>query len=261
MTDISKTITALILTIATAANFAACMKVNTEDEIRLPEVSQINLTDIIKEDTESEGEEETEDHDTAGAIDTTSESQTERTEATYYVFNPANLIKIGEHTYYPDYIFKYRNIEPEYQEYIISRLTEADKDLHDDLFVYTILESEYKDEYRFFGKMIMDGIIFEEAEMMAIYDPQTGYVWDYNIANFRRSDPDKTNLMPEEELCKIVSRSSHDAGYLPMGTYLLKADGQGRLYYEFTIDRFSLVTIDAHTGELITEHYWDGIYY
>ena len=41
--------------------------------------------------------------------------------------------------------------------------------------------------------------------------------------------------------------------------YLLKTDGQGNLYYEFTVNNYSLVTIDAKTGSIIKANYWNGI--
>ena len=44
------------------------------------------------------------------------------------------------------------------------------------------------------------------------------------------------------------------------GTYLLVADANGTLYYEFTICRYSKVCVDARTGEIISERYWNGMY-
>ena len=44
---------------------------------------------------------------------------------------------------------------------LLSVFENCDKDLHDDIFVYVIMEAETKDEFRFSAKMIMDGVIKE----------------------------------------------------------------------------------------------------
>jgi uncharacterized membrane protein YkoI len=37
-------------------------------------------------------------------------------------------------------------------------------------------------------------------------------------------------------------------------------DSNGKLYYRFTVNKYSTVDVDAKTGEIISERYWDGIY-
>ena len=38
------------------------------------------------------------------------------------------------------------------------------------------------------------------------------------------------------------------------------ADGQGELYYEFTVNKYSTVMVDAKTGSVTETHYWNGVY-
>ena len=186
-------------------------------------------------------------------------------------FTEANLIKVGEHTYYPDYLFK-SDRDKSFKDYILSVFEKSDKDLHDDIFVYVIMESETKDEFRFSAKMLINGVILEEGEMMNWYSPETGYVWDYDFSKFRRCDFSKSGLIPVEEACKTVyedAKANSDKLYKGYnenysdniyGTYLLKTDGQGNLYYEFTVNYCSIVTVDAKTGEIIQVRYWNGVY-
>ena len=181
-------------------------------------------------------------------------------------FKEAKLIKVGEHTYYPDYLFESDDRDKKFKDYILSVLKKSDKGLHDDIFVYVIMEAETKDEFRFSAKSIMDGVILEEGEMMNWYTPETGYVWDYDFSRFRRCDFTKSDLVPIEEACTTVyedAKANSEKLYNEnkiYGTYLLKADGQGNLYYEFTVNYCSLVTIDAKTGSIIKAHYWNGDY-
>lgn len=181
-------------------------------------------------------------------------------------FKEAKLIKVGEHTYYPDYLFEPDDRDKKFKDYILSVLEKCDKDLHDDIFVYIIMEAETKNEFRFSAKVIMDGVILEEGEMLNWHSPETGYVWDYDYSKFRRCDFTKSDLVLTEEACTTVyedAKANSEKLYNDnkiYGTYLLKADGQGNLYYEFTVNDCSLVTIDAKSGSIIKAHYWNGDY-
>ena len=181
-------------------------------------------------------------------------------------FKEAKLIKVGEHTYYPDYLFESDDRDKKFKDYILSVLEKCDKDLHDNIFVYVIMEAETKDEFRFSAKIIMDDVILEEGEMMNWYTPETGYVWDYDYSKFRRCDFTKSNLVSIEEASTTAYEDAKAnseklyKGNKVTGTYLLKSDGQGNLYYEFIVNSYSLVTIDAKTGSIIKAQYWNGIY-
>ncbi len=128
------------------------------------------------------------------------------------------------------------------------------------------MEAETKNEFRFSAKVIIDGVILEEGEMMNWHSPETGYVWDYDYSKFRRCDFTKSDLVLTEEACTTVyedAKANSEKLYNDnkiYGTYLLKADGQGNLYYEFTVNDCSLVTIDANSGSIIKAHYWNGDY-
>lgn len=118
-------------------------------------------------------------------------------------FQEAKLIKVGEHTYYTDYLFR-SDRDKMFKDYILSVLEECDKDLHDNIFVYVIMEAETKDEFRFSAKIIMNDVILEEGEMMNWYTPETGYVWDYDYSQFRRCDFTMSDIVPSEEACTTV---------------------------------------------------------
>lgn len=197
--------------------------------------------------------------------DTTADDSAGTAGASTSVFTEANLIKVGEHTYYPDYLFM-SDRDKKFKDYIISVFEESDKDLHDDIFVYVIMEAETKGEFRFSAKVMMDGVILQEGEMMNWHSPEAGYVWQYDFSKFRRCDFNKNGIISADEAGQTVYKDAQANstelynGDDISGTYLLKADGQGNLYYEFTVNRFSTITVDARTGSIIQAHYWDGIY-
>ena len=78
-------------------------------------------------------------------------------------FKEAKLIKVGEHTYYPDYLFESDDRDKKFKDYILSVLEKCDKDLHDDIFVYIIMEAETKNE---FNHVIKDASIIT----VSLYD-------------------------------------------------------------------------------------------
>ena len=170
-------------------------------------------------------------------------------------FQEAELIKVGEHTYYTDSLFLYES-DNEDKDRVLSILEGSDKELHDDIFVYVIMQAETENEFRFSAKIIMDGVILEEGEMMNWYTPETGYVWDYDYLRFRRCDFTKSGIIPAEEVYTTVYEDAKAnaqklyKGSDIYGTYLLMADGQGELYYEFTVNKYSTVLVDAKTGSV-----------
>ena len=266
MNKTTRNITAILLTAAMLSGLAACSKQNPKDSD--PETSKPLESKITFELNEpvihidSDDSKPDEDAAAGGASQETNQPDNDVPSATVKPFNPANIIKIGDHTYYPDYLFENDSRFERDGERMLAELKKADKTLHDDVFIYGFGESEFKDEYRFFGKYMQDGIILQEGEMIAPFDPDSGYVWDIDVRHFRRCETDSSNLAPIEDICdKVYEAAIKEKGPVVTGTYILKADINGKLYYEFRINTFSTVTIDAKTCEIIEERYWDGIYY
>lgn len=184
------------------------------------------------------------------------------------IFKEAELIKVGEHTYYHSGLFNDGGRNERYKDYLLSQLEKADKELHDDIYVHGVGEAEEKDRYRFFGNMMNDGVIYDKADMTCWYEAGSGSnVWNYD-SNFRRTDFSKSGLRPAEDFFEAVfeKASSPEAlkkmnkAKVTEGTYLLFSDAGGRLFYRFTVNKHSIVEVDAKTGEFIRERYWNGWY-
>ena len=255
---------AILMSAAFMAGFTACSGGTEGDKGESTTTTTLEGTEAeIKDPAEESATSET---TVETSVETTPEGFAEKTGgASASVFQEANLIKVGEHTYYPDYLFD-NDRDKKFKDYILSVWEESDKDLHDDIFIYVIMESETKDEFRFSAKTIMDGVILEEAEMQNWYSPEAGYVWDYDFSKYRRCDINKSNILPVEEASRIVYEDAKANSYKMYkgstiwGTFLLKSDGFGNLYYEFTVNYCSLINVDAKTGDIIQARYWDGKY-
>ncbi|MCR4640544.1 MAG: hypothetical protein K5697_00760 [Lachnospiraceae bacterium] len=181
---------------------------------------------------------------------------------------PVIIKTLGNHTYYSDEVIQNRSDDRATQQYILNCLKEADKSLNEDIYVFGIGESETRGEYRFWGNKYVNGIVVDESYMGAAYDSFNGYVWGRLDYTKTYPSPMAKGVVPPRDIIDDVYAAA-DANKDQMffgkpepisGTYMLKADLGGSLYYEFTINEFSRVRVDALNGDIIMEHYWDGVY-
>lgn len=201
------------------------------------------------------------------------EPETERKEEenNSRAFSEATMEKIGEHTYFEKDMFEVKNISAAREEYTKECLEKADHTLEEDVCLEGVYESETRGELRLLAKKYTDGIVYDDFEYGAAYQEGIGYEWgrcDYTI---KQAEPDKSGLMPVEDIIEIVydtasgnlEKMSSDFNKVTeiKGTYILTTNIDGELIYVFTINKNSTVSVDAHTGEILTEHFWDGIYY
>ena len=176
---------------------------------------------------------------------------------------PAKMIKIGDHTYYPDYVFERRNIDADPEEYIIERLEAADGSLDEDIFIWAISISENEGATTAHASYIKHGMLLKHRGLSFDYkiDSKLGAEWhDYGQEDY---DPSTDGLMPEEEIVSIAYEAadkhrSQMRGTGISGTYIIWAEYSGNIYYDFTVNTCSKIRIDARTGEILYENYWDG---
>ena len=172
---------------------------------------------------------------------------------------PAPLIKVGNHTYYPDYIFERRNIVADPEEYIIERLEAADRSLDEDIFIWGISISENEGETKVAASYLKQGMLLKQRGLSFDYKCDTEW-HDYGQEEY---NPSTEGLMPEEEVVSIAYEAADKhrsamRGSGISGTYIIWAECSGNIYYEFTVNTCSRIKIDARTGEILDELYWDG---
>ena len=248
-----KTTFTLLLTVLILAGLAACWKKPVPSTTTTANETETDATIAIS----------------TGTVYETTEAVKDDSSAPAGAFKAAALVKIGGHTYYPEGLFNDGGRNEKYKDYMISQLEKADKELHDDIYVHGIGEAEEKDEYRFFGFMMNDGVIYEQGYMTCWYVAESkSNVWDYD-SSFRRTDFNKSGLLPAEDFFGKVYEKASKAKKITeaygfdgriTGTYLLEVNAKGNLFYRFTVNKFSTVDVDAKTGEIIRERYWDGWY-
>ena len=180
-------------------------------------------------------------------------------------FHADKVTKVGNHTYYSEDVYGNRDMDDERKKALMERMEKADETLTEDVYVYGFGESETRGEFRFYGYAYQAGIVLEDIAMGAWYGPANGYVWSRRAFTKNQQAFDSQNLASFDDVLETVYEDAKENKDQMVkerinGFYVLKAKENGELYYEFRINRYSTVKVDAKTGTIIQAYYFDGIY-
>ena len=147
-----------------------------------------------------------------------------------------------------------------------------DKTLTEDVYVYRY--SNYRDgKYRFYGSQYADGVVVSDVTYHTEVSKKTGaeMVIDEECADLIVTGPiDTSNIISAEEAIEVVktTASKHSKELCDYdnkgvyGRYLLCYDiNNDRVVYEFEVNDYSRISIDANTADVVYEYYWDGCFY
>ena len=176
--------------------------------------------------------------------------------------------KVGEHIYYSTYLFEYEDMTPSEKIELIEYLEEADKDLDEDIFVIDYKYIDFEKKWKVYARQYKDGVVVPEINYGTDLE-KTGpnIVIDWKSQPVE-SIPDKEGLIDPEDLFETVEKLAEEhknelLGYRESGvygTYLLCYDlTRDILVYVFRINDYSKLSFDAKTGELVDEHYYNGV--
>ena len=189
-------------------------------------------------------------------------------------FSEDKILKIGNHTYYSETMFALRGRTEEEREEVFAQMRKADKLLNCDIFV-TGFNTEFGTaDFRMFGLRMTNGIPEAKMSLSSGWDMENDKVlWGshrYGLIEFMPEVTiDTEGIMPAEPLFeKVYGLAKANEKYIfehrrtePIsGTYMLKADETGVVYYEFRINKYTTIEVNAKTGEVMNEYYWDGVY-
>ena len=155
-------------------------------------------------------------------------------------FSAVGVRKIGNHTYIPVDFYNLRSRDSSEEKVIEACLEEADKSLARDIYVNGIGGAMTPGEYRLFAWACEQGAVLEDIRFCATRENTPLYTWYQNDLTIPEPEIDTTGVIP--------------------ATYILKFGILEGLYYEFTINEYSTIKVDAHNGQVITKNFWDGVY-
>ncbi|MBO4627225.1 MAG: hypothetical protein J5645_04575 [Lachnospiraceae bacterium] len=189
-------------------------------------------------------------------------------------FVETKIEKIGKHTYYPATLFDDRRIGEKDREYVLGQMRKGDANLTCDVYVNGF-NSEYRKEgFHLFGYLLIDGVIEQDYSITSGNMEDGSVTWGSHRYGLLERIPKVTlagreKVRPASEFAgavyELALKNKNTIFHFRKeeairGSYLLMADAAGRLYYEFTINEYSTVRVDAITGEVLREFFWDGVY-
>ena len=181
---------------------------------------------------------------------------------------PGRIGRIGKHIYYPEDTFFSEKRTEEQNEYIKSYLESIDKMLDEDVYATYYMYYPTQERVEVSANAYVDGVILSYFPYTASTDNDEGFFQKLSrmvrpeIDTSGRLNPKK--LIPDVKAYALQNKDDMymDQGDTIYGTYLLKYDMEDeRLYYEFTLNRWSYVNVDAKTGEIIGWNFDNGVVY
>lgn len=187
-------------------------------------------------------------------------------------FKPVVFVTSGSHSYYSDDMFDFRNVDSKTEKMVKKQFEKADKTLYEDIYITgfnTGLNSPNSvADLRLFGCLLLDGAIYEEFRVVAD-DDGSGIYWRDVDNTVPIPQVDKTGLADPADFFDRVYKmaTSHEKDILEpgskkpiTGTYVLMVNPAGELFYRFEICEYSYVDVNAKTGTIMHEYYWNGCY-
>ncbi|MBR3636784.1 MAG: hypothetical protein IKN45_02580 [Lachnospiraceae bacterium] len=184
-------------------------------------------------------------------------------------FTAEGVRKVGNHTYLPDDFYERRNRDKSEANVIEARIEEADKSLDRDIYVNGVGGPMDNGEYRLLGQAYKNGAVLQDNCFCATKENKPSYTWSENDLTIPEPDVDTTGIIPVSdvfdtvfELCEQNENQMfrYRSKEPIRGTYILKAGIADGLYYEFTINEYSTVKVNALNGQVIMQNFWDGVY-
>ena len=183
---------------------------------------------------------------------------------------PVEVKHIGNHIYYPEGSFFLEKEEYPGQNEAIRKLLEyKDKEQKIDIYVFEQIcngNSEGVTRIQLFARAYLNGVVMEDWPFRA--DSADDHKYFTKMFGQALGFPGKNqvilphNMIPKVEELASKNRSLMlmDKGNLIYGTYLLKmTGGTDHYYYEFTLNHYSYVKMDARTGAVIEYRFSNGV--
>ena len=169
--------------------------------------------------------------------------------------------KIGDHIYCFAFILE----DPD-KDRIIDDLKTADKKMNEDICVVGYKYIKEYDKYRFYARQCVNGAVIPEIVYDTDLDDHEPHIVLKNEVTHIKDLDTSGVISPVDLIPAVREEAAKHTGDLNdydekgiYGTYLLSYDRvKGILIYDFTVNETSHVMIDARSGAIIEESFWDG---
>ncbi|MBR3307781.1 MAG: hypothetical protein IKI75_11110 [Lachnospiraceae bacterium] len=180
-------------------------------------------------------------------------------------FSPLVTGKTGTHVYYTDNVFKDRNLKRSEEKELRDCLEQADRKLDEDILVVGWCRQSDDNRLMFNAYQYFDGVVVPEVTYRLTQDGSMNIEKTGDTPAIRSLDT--SGMTEPEELFPVVdelavqheSELNMDQGKEIYVVYNPEYDVfRDELYYYFRINDDSRIRIDAKTGDILEEYYFNG---
>ena len=179
-----------------------------------------------------------------------------------------NIMCMGQHLYYPADLLDDRPLTKDQKSFVKNYLKDVDSSLTEDVYVYGFNSDFEAGKFRIFGWQYLDGAVIPTVTYSTdLSNTHHNIAWNQDFPLV--ASIDTTGLLDPESFVPTVSELAESHKHLMMinksgniyGTYRLEYDViADKLVYRYELNEFSHIEIDAKTGEIFREYYWNGEY-
>ena len=173
---------------------------------------------------------------------------------------------VGNHIIYSYNLFEGRNYSEKEKRDMLDYLEQVDAGLTQDLYIVGFTKMSIDGSYRFYARQVCNGAVVSDVTYITdVDDPQPNIKL---LDGIPCSTLDTSGVMDPKELIDDVeamanAHSSELNDYSTKGVYgdyLLSYDTiRGQLVYDFRVNDYSEVKLDARTGSVVEERYFNGV--
>ena len=182
-------------------------------------------------------------------------------------YKPLVTGNLGSHIYYTDNVFKDRKLKKNEEKEMKEYLEQADKKMTEDILIVGWSRGAVDNGLMFNAYQYLDGVVVPEVFYRLTQDGGVSVEMISDIPAIRSLDT--AGLIDPEELFPLVD----DMAWQHKSQLYMERDDKiyviyhpeydafkDELYYYFDINEYSRVRIDAKTGDILEEHYFNGEY-
>ena len=189
--------------------------------------------------------------------------------ASDFEIKPVVIKKFGEHIYYTESRFLNDENDPGLNDAMRKCFEDKGSEETEDICVIDYIANLKHGEIyelQLYGRGYVDGILVDDNTYYAQsvikvkhFTRTFGMTRRHNPNRLFTVDPEKIFPKVAELACKNRHLMNMDQGNKIYGTYLMKFnDGQNYLYYEFTLNRYSTIRVNAKNGKIDYSKFDDG---
>ena len=192
-------------------------------------------------------------------------SETDAQSALYGSYTPLVTGRMGTHVYYTDNVIKDRDLTRSEEKEIRDCLEQVDKELTEDILVVGWCRQSINDRLLFNAYQYYDGVIIPDVTYRLTQNGSMNIKQTGDIPAV--TSLDLSGMTEPEELFPVVDELAmqHEAElYMDQGKEIYVVYNpeydvfRDELYYYFRINDYSRIRIDAKTGDILEEYYFNG---